>query len=129
MPTPEGCCTMVFDHQYVAAALVVEVADHAGDTATATVAGEIDRDNYAQLEHALTDLLRVHRPRRVALDMAQVTFMGSEGIRVLLACRRQAEQVNSRIDIVRAHHRVREVLTLMNLERVLNLSADGAGEH
>ncbi|WP_433380153.1 STAS domain-containing protein [Actinoplanes sp. CA-142083] len=120
---------MIFDHEYVDAALIVEVTTPTSDTATVTVAGEIDRDNYAQLERVFTDLVSTHRPRRVAFDLARVTFMGSDGIRALLICRRKAEQANAEIEIIRAHQRVREVLTLINLQHILNMAPDCANEH
>lgn len=120
---------MIFDHEYVVTPLIVEVTTHTSETATVAVAGEIDRDNCAQVQRVFTDLLSTYRLRRVALDLAQVTFMGSDGIGVLLTCCRQAEQANAGFAIIRAHQRVCEVLTLTNLQHVLNMPPDCASEH
>ena len=59
------------------------------------------------------------------LDLSQVTFIGSYGIRVLLTCHQTAEHLDCTLGISHAHERVRRVLTMTNLDDVLVLPADG----
>ena len=116
---------MVFDQRHAATQLTVEVRDRTPDVVTVGISGELDRETCATAERVITELLRTERPRCVALDMSEVTFMGADGIHVLLICRQSAEQLNCRLGISRAHERVRRVLTMVCLDDVLTLATDG----
>ena len=70
---------MVFDQRHAATQLTVEVRDRTPDVVTVGISGELDRETCATAERVITELLRTERPRCVALDMSEVTFMGADG--------------------------------------------------
>ncbi len=116
---------MVFDHWQPATRFTVDVRERTSGVVTVGISGDLDRETHAEAEQVITELLRTERPRCVALDMSQVTFIGSDGVSMLLTCRQAAEQVDSRLEITGAHDQVRRVLTMVALDELLNLPADG----
>ena len=67
---------------------------HAGDATTLTLVGEIDLLTSTQLNRELEIVLdRVPPPRRLHLELADVIFMDTTGIAVLLKGRRRALEV------------------------------------
>ena len=61
----------------------------------------------------------------VRLDMAEVSYVSSAGLRVLLAAYRQLSKIGGRFAIVRASENVRSVLDLGGLSSLLDLPAAG----
>jgi anti-anti-sigma factor len=99
--------------------------DSSGDTATwrVAVAGEVDDITSTQLHKAVVDVLRHHRPRRIEMDLRQVAFLDSVGIRTLLMCHSDAEQVNCQLRITDASPMVYRVLEITSLLDHLRVSA------
>ncbi len=63
-----------------------------------TVAGEIDLVTSTQLKRALDGILeRSSPPARITADLTLVGFMDTSGVAVLLAARRRADEVGSRL--------------------------------
>lgn len=116
---------MVSHQTHAVAAFAVEVRHRTPGVVTVGMSGEFDQDTGAAAERMIMDLLRAERPARLALDLSQVTFIGSYGIRVLLTCHQTAEQLGCMLGISQAHERVRRVLTMTDLDDVLILPADG----
>ncbi|MEU8639457.1 STAS domain-containing protein [Amycolatopsis sp. NPDC048633] len=99
------------------------------DLAVAEVRGEIDAATSSQLEKDLTaamDLL----PRRVLVDLAEVTFFSSRAMTVLL--RLQARCADSEVDVVFVvTPALRRLLGLVGLQEMFTLldSRDEALAH
>nr|WP_280526225.1 STAS domain-containing protein [Couchioplanes caeruleus] len=79
-----------------------------------------DAATYAQVQQAVLDLLLDQRPDVVLLDMGAVTFLDAAGIRALLTCRCDAQQLGNRLQIRRAHERVRRVLAICEVEHLFH---------
>ena len=110
---------MSFDYGHLNTGLSVRVTQQASDAVTVTVAGELDRQTSPEVERVIVELLRTRSPGRVALDMAELTFIGSDGLNALLTCRQHAEQANVTLEIDRAHRHVRQALAATDLVDVL----------
>ncbi len=65
------------------AGLGVEVAVISSDAAIITVCGELDADTGLALQHQLAGQV-VHGRRHLVLDLADVPFMDSSGLRVIV---------------------------------------------
>ncbi|MEV8505016.1 STAS domain-containing protein [Actinoplanes sp. NPDC051475] len=100
--------------------LVIQVQASASAAAVVTMSGEVDVCNYARMQQVVIDLLLHKRPAHVLLDMGKVTFLDAAGIRALLTCRYDAEQLGIRLKICAAHKRVRWVLTVCDAEHLLH---------
>jgi anti-anti-sigma factor len=83
-----------------------------------TISGEIDIQSGPQLRDHLLGVIRQHGAR-LALDLADVTFIDCAGINVLLAARRRAQLEGGSLRVLRASPRVRRVITLTHLGPVL----------
>ena len=103
--------------------LGIELREPASPGAALVIAisGEIDRANCAEVTRAVTQTIQAKAPEYISLDLDQVTFLDSAGIRTLLICRDNARQHGSELDIGRAHPHVLQVLTITGLLEEFNL--------
>lgn len=91
-----------------------------GDRAVVSVSGEIDLETASQLgEHAL-DALRSVSPR-IALDITDVTFIDSTGLKVLVTIERRAQLAGGSFVLVGATRAVLRILALTGLDQVFTL--------
>ena len=61
---------------------------------------------------------------RVALDLGDVTFIDSTGLRALLRLHQEATRVGWRLRIAAIHPHVRRLLEMTGTHRLLGLEAD-----
>jgi anti-sigma B factor antagonist len=94
----------------------VELAEKTLDTTTISIVGEIDISNDVTVQHEVERLLEP-RPQRLVLDLAELTFMDSSGIAVLL---RVAATV-ARVDVRNATRAVRRIIETTGVDSVLHL--------
>ncbi len=78
-------------------------------------AGEIDVLRALQLHRIVLDALRRHRPGRLDLDMRGVTFLDAAGIRCLLLCHADCEQLGCRFVLTDPRPMQRQVLRVTGL--------------
>lgn len=83
------------------------------------VTGEIDMDTVAQLSDAVRSALST-RPAQVVIDLSAVTFLGSSGLRALLAAQRVAGDHDAALIVQNAHGIVLRVLTISGLLMILD---------
>ncbi|MCO8273872.1 STAS domain-containing protein [Actinoplanes sp. TRM 88003] len=95
---------------------------HAGSMVI-TVTGEVDSANSDDLRRQIAELVSDQAARTVALDLGELTFLGSAGIRALIDCHDLAASRGGRLEISRAHEHVREVLTICGLTDLFHLPA------
>jgi anti-anti-sigma factor len=90
------------------------------------VAGELDLAGSQQLEQALGEAGL--DARLVVLDLRDLTFIDSCGVRVILDAARNARQVGGRLMLARGTPRVDRVLTLTGVsDELLILEVDPTG--
>src|SRR5215475_8122421 len=74
--------------------------------------GEIDLSSADMVEAAVIDALRSYHPGRIDVDLAEVKFLDSIGIRALLRCRTQAIEAGCQLAVMNPQpmiHRILEV--------------------
>lgn len=86
--------------------------------ATVEVAGEIDHYSSTQLLDCALCAMREHGPR-LAVDLADITFMDCGGVDVLLAVRRRSHLLGGYLNVVSASAPVRRLLTILDMDAVL----------
>jgi anti-sigma B factor antagonist len=87
-----------------------------------SVAGEMDAATSPEVQAAIADALRRHRPRRIDLDLTGVTFLDSTGIRALVLGRADAEQVDCQLGLVGVARPVYQVLEIVGLLEVFGVT-------
>lgn len=91
----------------------------ADDHAVVSVGGEVDLETASQLgDHAL-DALR-DCPNLV-LDLTDVTFMDSTGLKVLLSIQRRADLAGGTLAVAGPTRSVRKILALTGLDQTFRL--------
>jgi anti-anti-sigma factor len=96
--------------------LIVE-ADRSEETLVRrlTVAGELDALSAADLHKAVIDVLRRQQPHRLEINLRGVTFLDSAGIRALVSCHCDAQQLNCRLTVTDPHPMAYRVLQITGL--------------
>ena len=90
------------------------------DLAIVSVGGEVDLETASQLgDHAL-EALRDVSPH-VLLDLTDVTFMDSTGLKVLLSIQRRADLAGGSFAVAGASRSVRKILTLTGLDQTFTI--------
>ena len=93
-----------------------------GTRAVVSVGGEVDLETASQLgEHAL-DAMH-HVSPRIVLDLTDVSFMDSTGLKVLVTIERRAQLAGGSFALVGASPPVLRILNLTGLDQVFTLHA------
>jgi anti-sigma B factor antagonist len=87
------------------------------------LAGEVDLSQAESLGETLTRA-EATEPDVLVVDLREVRFMDSTGLRLLLGALRRAEPVGRRLVIVRGQEQVRELFRVARLEDVFELVDD-----
>lgn len=95
--------------------LTIDV-DRVADEAKLTIGGEVDLATSPQLTAALDDVLD---SRRVTLDLRDVGYMDSSGLRCLLAARDEIERRGGTIVVSAASSIVNRLITITGLDDLL----------
>jgi stage II sporulation protein AA (anti-sigma F factor antagonist) len=86
------------------------------------VAGELDLGNAARVGEVLG--ARADAPAAVVIELREVTFMDSTGVRELLEARRLTEESGGRLALLAPSRPVQRVLELSKLIEVFEVIAD-----
>lgn len=105
--------------------LVVERAD--GDLAVIRVTGEIDLSTSDRLDAELENLMAASDGRQIVLDLRDVGFLDSTGLRTLWTARQRAQSAGSRLVLASPSEPVMRVLRVTKLDKVFQI-ADVADE-
>jgi anti-anti-sigma factor len=97
-----------------------------GEAAVLTVHGELDLRTSPELEERLGRAFSAGA-ELVILDLRQIEFMDSSGLRVLLSAHQRAQQSGRRFALVRGADQVERVLTLTGVRDLLTI-VDGPEE-
>jgi anti-sigma B factor antagonist len=108
-----------FDVAVEPPSLSVRIA-YAGDSATVTLAGEIDLLSSTALNRELNDLWdRVPPPARVLVELADVGFMDTSGVAALLTARRRAADVGCRLVVTSTSPVIARLFAITGLQSIL----------
>jgi anti-sigma B factor antagonist len=86
------------------------------------VAGEVDLDTHLVLEEAIVEVVR-SGAGPVVVDLADVPFLDSSGVRALLMGRQEALAHHTAVTVRNPQHLVSEVLRLTQVASLLGLAA------
>lgn len=86
------------------------------------VSGRLDSHWSAQLTSELNEVIR-EGARHIRLNMADVQFMSSTGMRVLLSAFKQLKALQGSFLVTEPSDQVRSVLELSGFEKLLSLKA------
>ena len=90
--------------------------------AVLTVTGEVDLDTAPALREQLVELFQ-QGDRRIVLDMAQVEFLDSTGLGVLVAALKRFRSAGGDIVLRDLHPRERRLFELTGLSRVFTIES------
>ena len=93
-----------------------------GDAVHVILSGELDISTAQRLED---DMRRVEadRPELILIDLQQLTFMDSTGLRLLITADSRAREENRRLAIVQGNEMVQRVMRLTRLDERLTIVA------
>jgi anti-sigma B factor antagonist len=86
------------------------------------VFGDLDRVGAYPLERAVIHVLREQRPAHLELDLAGVPFLDTGGLKVLLQCRADAQQLDCRFTMTNVQPSVYRVLEIVRLLETFGLA-------
>ncbi len=94
-----------------------------GNAVHVILTGELDISTAQRLED---DLRRVEaeQPELIVLDLQQLSFMDSTGLRLLITADMRARQEERRLVIVQGNEMVQRVMRLTRLDERLDIVAD-----
>jgi anti-sigma B factor antagonist len=90
------------------------------------ISGRVDSATAPQVEAALHDLIDSNR-HQVVLDLQEVEYMSSAGLRVLVTMLKAAKKSGGDLKLAQLSVRVKEVLDLSGLTPVFNVYGDVVG--
>ena len=96
------------------------VVDNQGGASVLVVIGELDLRTSPELEERLADAFDAGA-ELVILDLRQIEFMDSTGLRVLLGAHQRAHETGVRFALVRGADQVERVLTLTGVRDLLTM--------
>jgi anti-anti-sigma factor len=80
-----------------------------------TMAGELDALTGAEVHQFVMEVLRRRRPHRIEVDLRDVRFLDSIGIRTLLSCHADARRMGCELVLTDAHPMAYRVLQITGL--------------
>jgi anti-sigma B factor antagonist len=90
------------------------------DMVRLALAGEFDLSNAAQVEDALKEIER-ERPSLLVLDLRELTFMDSTGLRVMVSADARARDDSRRLAVVQGPESVHRVFRITGLDDHLEM--------
>lgn len=91
----------------------------------ASLAGEVDLSTVADVESRFEEILE-HGPDLLVLDLREVTFLDSSGLRLMLRLDERQRQAGRQFTVVRGGRRVSRVLELTGADERLHFVSDPA---
>ena len=105
---------------------LVPAARKEGDAVIVSVRGEIDLQNSPELRTELLDLLVKHTPQRLVLNLAQVPYMDSSAIAVLVELLQKVRKTGGKIYLTDLQPRVKGLLEIARLGSIFSIVTDEA---
>jgi anti-anti-sigma factor len=106
-------------------------SEQRGDTVHVRLSGELDISTAPKVEDELARV-EPERPGRIVLDLSNLAFMDSTGLRLLIAADTRARQQDRRLTIVKGPEPVQRVFRITRLEERLDIvdevQVDGTAE-
>jgi len=94
------------------------------DAVIASVRGEIDLHNSPDLRNALLNVLLKPQPKKLILNLADVPYMDSSAIAVLVEALQRLRKYGGKIYLTNLQPRVRGLLEIAKLDTIFVLADD-----
>jgi anti-anti-sigma factor len=91
---------------------------HVGDRLAIVPSGELDMSTAGELEDAVREA-EATAAKRIVIDLGEVTFMDSTGLKVLLEAAARSQANSNRLRLIRGPRRVQRVFALTKTEEKL----------
>jgi anti-sigma B factor antagonist len=95
-----------------------------GTTVRIALAGELDIANAERVESVLADVEADGSATLMMLDLRQLVFMDSTGLRILVAADSRAREQDRRLVLVQGPEAVQRILRMTRLDERLEIVAD-----
>jgi anti-sigma B factor antagonist len=95
-----------------------------GDAVIASVKGEIDLHNSPAVRQQLLRFLEQHKPKKLILNLAEVPYMDSSAIAVLVEALQKMRKAGGKIYLIHLQPRVKGLLEIARLDTIFVLAAD-----
>ena len=105
---------------------LIPAARKEGDAVIVSVRGEIDLQNSPELRTELLDLVTKHAPQRLVLNLAQVPYMDSSAIAVLVELLQKIRKNSGRVFLTNLQPRVKGLLEIARLGSIFGIVNDEA---
>ena len=89
-----------------------------GDANMASVRGEIDLHSSPELRDALLGAINTHKPRKVILNLAQVSYMDSSAVAVLVESLQKLRKAGGKMCLTNLQPRVKGLLEIARLDTI-----------
>ncbi len=89
-----------------------------------TPSGCIDENSWQSFQDALIGAVKDAASGKLALflDLADVRYMSSKGLRVLTIAKREADAAGVALTLARPNDRIREILAISHYDRIIPVS-------
>ena len=102
---------------------VVASVRHAGGAAIVALQGEIDLHNSPIVRTALLELLEEKKPARLVINLAQVPYVDSSAIAVLVESLQKMRKIGGKVYLVEPQPRVQGLLEIARLDSIFIVTA------
>ncbi|HTW50676.1 MAG TPA: STAS domain-containing protein [Stellaceae bacterium] len=96
-----------------------------GDVVVVRLSGRFDSSAAPSAEDQLTAAVAGEAPR-VAIDMSQLSYVSSAGLRVLLVAAKKVQQQHGKLALGGLADNVREVFAATGFDTIITIAADAA---
>lgn len=106
---------------------LVPAARQEGDAVVLAIKGEIDLHNSAELRTHVLDLMTRFSPKRLIFNLAQVPYMDSSAVAVLVEARGKMGRINGgKVVLTTLQPRVKSLLDIAKLSSIFTIAQDEA---
>ncbi len=89
---------------------------------TAFIEGELDHHTAADIREDIDAALQEYRPNLLKLDFADVTFMDSSGVGLIMGRYRTVQSFGGRVMVTNLSPQIYRIMKLAGLERIAKIS-------
>ena len=93
-------------------------------TLTASVSGELDHHRAKEIMEELSRQIDVALPRKLILDLSELTFTDSSGIAVVLRTFQKMRQIQGSLVVQRIPEQAHRVFLAAGLDKMISLDAE-----
>lgn len=86
------------------------------------LSGKLDTNTSPDLEAVITDLLASEEVKNLEIDMKEVTYLSSAGLRVLLSTQKKVNMLQGQLVITNASKTLKEVFEITGFMGVLTIA-------